>query len=210
MVDQLKSNKGGKHKKMPWEEKPMHLEDYLLRNNKKMIWFWILIYIFTFFVPECYGYFSKIPPLEELQLARGTFSYKPNNHGRLIILNNNKKVYYTCRDPGSGNHDCIWDAKNTKNRLDSLVGKTANIWWFEQKTYFFSSQRRLMRLVVDGYEEYSYEEAVRKIKRAKNDVPYSLITTLFLFIGILLFVERFVERRIKRQIDEESKHGDRS
>ncbi|MCL2876325.1 MAG: hypothetical protein FWF12_08575 [Betaproteobacteria bacterium] len=200
MSDQLKSNQNGKPKEMPWKEKPMTREEYL-RIDKKIIWMFALFFTFLFFIPGYYTVSTKIPPFEELQLATGVFSYKGKGGkgGYTIILNKDKKNYYTCRLPSIDDNDCIWEGNKTKHKLDSLVGKTANIWWFEQKTYLWATQRRLMRLVVDGHEEYSYAQAVREINIGKNNLFFPFVLPAIVLIGLLIFS--------KRQIKEGSKHG---
>lgn len=206
MSDQLNVSQSGKlkrtvsQKQLPWELTP-----------RELLWSrWLGFAVLTFFflIPLCHTVFGEIPPLEELQFATGIFSYKKqvvdNNPGEVIILNHDEDHYYSCRSTIAAPSRCFYGAVTSKRRLDSFVGKTADIWWYEQNLYLLYTQRRLVRLVVEGREEYSYENAVEESNGQKK---FQFYITIFVVV-FLGYIQFKFERAAKRltQTKEGSEH----
>ncbi|MCL2141240.1 MAG: hypothetical protein FWH42_06270 [Dehalococcoidia bacterium] len=152
-----------------------------------------VMYILLIFIPACYTIFNKIPPLEDLRVATGVFSYKKMGlrFGNVVILNEDVTNYYTCRVAIGTSHGCF--AFNAE--LLSMVGKPVQIWWYEQKLYFWYSQRRLVRLVVDGHEERSYEKSVSRDKEETSFRFYSSIVALAFIVALCVLLERIGKRQ---------------
>jgi len=176
--------------------------DWLKSERIKNRLIFSVMYILLIFIPACYTFFNKIPPLEDLQVTTGVFSYKNTGAklGKIIILNGDAANYYTCRRTLINKHECYhFDAK-----LHSMVGKTTQIWWYEQNLYFWYSQRSLVRLVVDGREEYNYKMAVSDNERAKNYDFYSSIVLLAICVALCVLLERIDKHQT--QTKEEPNH----
>jgi hypothetical protein len=166
--------------KMSWRLKHV-------RFVRKSDWFIIPLYIFIVAIPVCNTLLSEIPPLEQSQIAEGELSYEKvwRNGKRVVLENINEKSYYTCRDSLFGrSHDC-----SIKN-IDDFVGKSATIQWFEQPIYLFFTQRRIIKIIVDGKEIVSRESVVRRNDDAKKTLFYFAIVALVFAILVPVFLPK--------------------
>jgi len=167
---------------------------YLLRKN----WYIALLWIFYFLIPAYHVLMCEIPSQENLQLAQGTLFFESRARAGIIVVlsGTNGNEYYTCRSTTfASNHDCISPLKG----IETLTGKEAKIWWFEQNIFLGYSQRRLVRLIVDDHEEYSIQKAVMQNERTKNSFVFFSIVMLVFFVFIVVLFEREDIRKSKEK-----------
>jgi hypothetical protein len=160
---------------------------------------YIMIPIFFIF-PQINLILHSVPALDELQEATGIFTYEylGQRPGNIYYLDDDKDHFYTCRDTMGGTHDC---GAVRKEALDKVKGKVATIWWYSRYVYPFFFQRNVARIVADGQEIYSYEEAIRD----RNISLYIVLCLMNIMILFLWWSTLFTERNILSTIQTEEK-----
>lgn len=156
-------------------------------------WLLIPIYIFVIALPLYYEWKTEIPSVEQFNRADGNLVYKRIvKKGALIGLKSDEGAqYFTCR-PGlfTNTHDCLISTQ----MLDGLIERPATVWWFEQTIYPLSTQRRLVKLVVDGQEKVSIAMTEKRTDRASEDAPWFAVGLSVFFVLIAIYFERLARR----------------
>jgi hypothetical protein len=86
-------------------------------------------------------------------------------------------------------HKCL-----PKDQAELLVGRSAEVWWFEQKVYPFFTQRRLVSLVVDGEEIISVANT-SELQRTAASTNILGAVAVFLFVAWFIF---YYESKVRR------------
>lgn len=158
----------------------------------------MLIWVFVLFIPFLYEWTAEIPPFDRLQVASGDLTYKKVGKNRNEWLTGLKsatdETYFTCA-AGVGHPDCLFPV----SEYTKLAGKPTTIWWFEQPVYLFVTKKRVVRLVVDGEEQISYEKTLGVAKKNSKFVFWMAFITLVIFISIVVLFEN----RIREQKNEQ-------
>ncbi len=159
-----------------------------------------LSYVFISLVPSLYERFAEIPPFENLHETVGEFTYEvTGKHGedRLTGIKTSAGTLYFSCGPGSISHpDCV----SPSSEYDRLSGKTAQVWWYEQPTYLFTTQNRVVKLVVDGKEKRSYNDTVEITKSVANSAPWLNLIFLSVYILFIIALEQHLRKGLKPQI----------
>jgi hypothetical protein len=150
-------------------------------------------------IPAYSALLSEIPSLEQSKIAEGEFSYAQTGKSgnRIMLKIENEKVYFTCREFIHNHHDCF-----VRNIINDYVGKHTIVQWFEQPIYLFFTQRRIVRIIVEGKEILARETVVKWNEREKKWLPYYTI-------GLLIFaalIPVFLESQVCRKIEEHEKN----
>ena len=152
------------------------------------LWFNRLVFplwtLWAFILP----YFSiqniVIPSLEQLHVSYGEISNteparsskrKMGEEG-IILTEKSGRHRYGCWG-GYLSSNCY-----TKTRIKYLAGLPAEVWWFERPTFSGSRERHLVRLVVSGREEVTYESSLRNFARDKE---FPLSALVFILISVV-------------------------
>jgi hypothetical protein len=146
-----------------------------------------------YFIPFCNLWISEVPPLDQLQVSQGKFSYeKLKNGGILSLIEASGKHVYSCGDYAT-KKNCYLARK-----IDNQVEQQATVWWFERKGYLWISERHLMRLMIDGREEISYEKSFGDIASAKSFSYYVTISSLIFILFLTWLNDLYFVKRMER------------
>lgn len=167
-------------------------------RNYRLSYFALLAgFLFVIVIPGFYDWTSEIPNLEGLHETEGNFTYKVtgrHNEDRLMgIITNTGTMYFSCGQGYIAHPDCI----HPSSEYDRLVGKPAQVWWYEQSVYLFMTQKRVGRLVVDGEEKVSYEHTVEVTKRTARSTPWLAIIILCIYAFVIVALERNLRKGLK-------------
>jgi hypothetical protein len=166
------------------------------RSALAFLIFWMLFYVICIFIPLAYMWAADLPPpLEKLRVSQGELHYK--SRSRIVYLKEaSGRHTYTC-----------WPSEcYPKNSLKDLAGKQAEVWWFEYTPYPGVRRRNLMRLVVEGQEENTYEKRLKSFISSKELAPYQIATFLVVFLlsqwwCLSVFYDRMVCLRDEKPLD---------
>jgi len=138
-----------------------------------------------------YSYFTKIPDYNSLINQSGVLIWhkllKGDSKIGLKTIDGNQ--YFTCRADLGMKHKCL-----PKDQAELLVGRSAEVWWFEQKVYPFFTQRRLVSLVVDGEEIISVVNT-SELQRSAASTNILGAVAVFLFVAWFIF---YYESKVRR------------
>lgn len=155
-----------------------------------------LIYVFVILIPLLYERNTRIPEMGELLQTNGNLICKEiGNRGDYLTgvkIVDGQPQFFTCSGGSFGARpDCFGPRVD---KCQKLSGKQTTVWWFEQPVYLFSTQKRLVRLAVDGKEEISRERTMELAKKG------SLLSTwlIFVMLGLFLLIVVGFERMIRR------------
>lgn len=170
-----------------------------IRNIRIGYFALVLIYVFFVLIPLSYTWRATIPPPDQLQVTSGELAYKDvgKRGNRLTgIETASGTIFFTCAKGKFGAYpDCIFP----KTEYEKLAGQPATVWWFEQPIYLFSTQNRLVRLVVAREEKMSYVKAVHLTEEAAKSAPWFIGVLLVLFVSIVVGFERMIRRQQREQ-----------
>lgn len=79
--------------------------------------------------------------------------------------------------------------------MKGLDGKNAEIFWFPHNTYIFETQRRVVRLVVEGEEKYGIERALRDVGFAKKAAFWMVLVLIVFSIIVVRAYDQKMERK---------------
>lgn len=180
------------------------------RIGKRIVRFFLVTrwgIFFLFFVgfsiltlpPIIYSWGVFFPETKDIKHTKGKFIYKAAGKGDYVpgIDNSGREEYFGCKKQAGLHHYCINDRELYKKYkgdnleryyFETWKGKDAELSWFNQPVYFFSEQRRLIELTVDGVVVIPAENVRRVIEENReswvNDLAFYLI---FLLIFSLVF-----------------------
>lgn len=163
---------------------------YWLRKSN---WLLIPIYLFAVLIPLYYEATAEIPPTEKLHVTDGMLVIKwiPRRRELTGLQNEAGNIYFTCRiGVFSKKNNCI----STFDEAKKLVGKRATIWWFEQTIFPFSTQRRLVRLVVDGQEKISLARTLQATRSASGNARWEAVGLFVFFVAVAVYSGRTARR----------------
>lgn len=153
----------------------------------------IPIYLFIVALPSYYMWIFSIPETDDLRRIEGLAAI--NDTGKQGILfglevGGNTR-WFTCSVYEEFPHDC-----SDESTLKNSIGRRAVVWWFERKTSPVTSQNQAVRIVVNGSEVVSREDAL-------NRAAMSRIFAAWYSMGMLVFVVLVVVvfERLKRNLD---------
>ncbi|MBC2731585.1 hypothetical protein [Thiobacillus sp.] len=158
----------------------------------------MLIYIFVILIPSTYAWLAEVPPQNQLQVMTGKLVYQdgPRRGDKLTgIQAASGTVFFTCSTEKFVHPNCLFPVTEYK----SLSGKLATAWWFEQPIYLLSTQKRLVRLVVDRKEILSYGKTVDVTKKSAKSAPWFIGIWFALFVSIVIGFERLIRRQQHEQ-----------
>ena len=157
-------------------------------------WLVVPIYVFGVLIPMSYTVFSRIPDHDSLINQDGVLiSHKLlKGDSKIGLKTLDGNLYFTCRASFGLNHKCL-----SKERAELMVGRSAEVWWFEQKIYPFFTQRRLVRLVVDG-EEIIGAAKTLELQRSAANTSLLFAVVLFIFNAWVIFYYESKVRRISK------------
>lgn len=156
------------------------------------------LWVFMILIPFGYEWWAEIPPFEQLQVTSGELTYQDlgKRGDRMTgIKSASGTDFFTCATGQYDHTDCVFPMAE----YEKLAGKPATVWWYEQPVYLFSTQKRLVRLVVDGEEKMSYERVVHLTGNAAGAAPWYIFVMLFLFISIVVGFERMIRGQKNEQ-----------
>jgi hypothetical protein len=162
-----------------------------------------LLLIFLQIIPATYLLTTEIPPMSQLKVSQGELSYrKLGKFGadRLLSLTEGMvKHDYSCKKTFVRQHKCyLKSGRKNPGGIDNLVGQQATVWWFERKIYPWVSQRHLVRLVVNGREEVSYEETLEDVASQKRFEHYASAVLRIVFLLFIWFIDRRTAFKVER------------
>lgn len=158
----------------------------------------MLLYVFFVLIPSSYSALAEIPPLDRLQVTSGELTYQEvgKRGDRLTgIKVGSETIFFTCAPEKFVHPNCLV----SKTEYENLAGKSATVWWFDQPIYLFSTQKRLVRLVVAGEEKESYAKTVDVTRRIAKSAPWFIWGALVLFISIVVGFEFIIRRQQHEQ-----------
>ncbi|RLM17666.1 hypothetical protein BIY29_19015 [Brenneria alni] len=143
-------------------------------------------------IPSFYAWIAEIPKEEEIHYTQGELVLRENNKkGIQLGLNNNEKIeYFSCADQLTVGH---WGCGVNDELLREWSGKIAEIGWFYQPAYFFYSQRRLVRLKVEGEEKISLEKVSERIRIGRENAVGNIFIALFIIVLLLFLIRKIIK-----------------
>ena len=190
-----------------------------------------LIFIYTllyfFFTPLYFSYVTKFPEEDEIHYSEGFFTFKPLNRQKyqMGLITPTKTEFFSCKSIYFGPHVCevnrihfeqIDEELGNKGKFskpDSTPilykrwrGKPARIAWFNQRHNFFSTERRIVQVIIDGKEVLSNKRVIRTINSRKNKLH--IILSIVLLSPLIFFIALLSKRIILNQdlVDGERKY----
>ncbi|RLM17823.1 hypothetical protein BIY29_18885 [Brenneria alni] len=145
-------------------------------------------------IPSFYAWIAEIPKEEEIHYTQGELVLRKNNKKgiQLGLKKNNKIEYFSCADQLNVGHFC----GPSDDLLHDWSGKQAEVGWFYQSAYFFYSQRRLVRLKVEGEEKISLEDVSKDISYGrKSAVRYVVMYNIPIIFLVLYLIRRFIYKK---------------
>ena len=158
----------------------------------------IPLWMFMILIPFSCTWWAEIPPFEQLQMTSGELTYQDvgKRGDRLTgIKSESSTIFFTCAEGKFFHPDCLFPMAE----YEKLSGKPATVWWYEQPVYLFSTQKRLVRMVVAGEEKMSYEKTVRFTAIGAKWAVRVIFVVLVLFISIVIGFERMIRRQEHEQ-----------
>lgn len=156
---------------------------------------YIPLYIFGFFIPFLYIWMANIPPIEELHVTSGELTYKTmGNRGERLtgIKTASSTILFTCSQAVyyGGQPNCL----SPMSEYDRLSGQPATVWWYEQSGYLFSTQKRLVKLLVADKEIISYERTVALTQSSSKSAPWFMFGALVIISLFWIAQEQLIRR----------------
>jgi len=167
--------------------------------------------LYCFFTPLYFAYVTKFPEEDEIHYSEGLFTFKTLSRQKyqMGLITPAKNEFFSCESIYFGPHVCevnliyfkqIKDeklgnkAKFSKQDSTSILykrwqGKPARIAWFNQRYNIFSTDRRIVQVIIDGKEVISNKSVIRTINSEKNKlhiILYIVISSPLIFFIALL------------------------
>jgi hypothetical protein len=168
----------------------------------KSEWKWprictVFIYIFMILVPAYHSLTAHIPPDGELLKAEGQLFFEsvPRKGNYTGLKTPDGDMLFTCENMYFGSKDCIWDSKI----IQSIQGRQATVYWFQQPSYLWIQKNRLVELQVGRDVVFSRDKAQEFIDINKSTYAWALPITLLIFIGLDALLLKFYTKGEKQQ-----------
>ncbi|WP_241629038.1 hypothetical protein [Rosenbergiella epipactidis] len=178
-----------------------------------LIFIYTLLYIF--FTPLYFAYVAKFPEEDEIHYSEGLFTFKSlgKQKYQLGLITPTKTEFFSCISSYIGSHICevnrIYSEqideelgnKGKFSKQDSTPilykrwqGKPAKFAWFTQRYNIFSTDRRIVQVIIDGKEVLSHERVINTINSAKG--KFIVILCLVVSSPIMFFAALMLKRII--------------
>lgn len=149
----------------------------------------ILIHIF-------YTLAVQFPEQQDIHYTEGLFTYREvaRKHYQIGVITDSNTDFFSCRSSYFAPDFCEIDKKHYKQLDDELKrnnkrtniifepkiyqkwqGKQAKIGWFRQRYSLFSTDKRVVQVLIDGKEVVSKENVNKHIIRSKKSWIFDLI-----------------------------------
>jgi|GEM_PF-2045119 len=173
----------------------------------------IIYYLYCILIPIYYASAISFPTDQDIHYTEGLFTYRESGrkHYQVGVKTENNTEFFSCKSSYFGTDLCEIDRQyrtqleeelKKNNKPTNVIlepkiynkwqGKPAKIGWFRQKYSLFSTDRRVIQVIVDGKEVISKENVNKRIIRGNNnwifDIIMSspfLILTLYLTINLI-------------------------
>jgi len=170
--------------------------------------------VYFFYTPLYFNYITKFPKEDEIHYSEGLFTFKSlsKNKYQMGLITPAKTEFFSCLSSYTDSHLCEvnrihFDQINEElgnkgkfSRKDPTPvlykrwqGKPAKIAWFTQRYNIFSTDRRIVQVIIDGKEVLSHERVINTI----NDEKSKFIVILCLVVSSpLMFFSAIMLKRI--------------
>ncbi|WP_241607279.1 hypothetical protein [Rosenbergiella epipactidis] len=173
-----------------------------------------LIFIYTFiyflYTPLYFAYVAKFPEKDEIHYSEGLFTFRPLDRQRFQfgLITPAKTEFFSCKSIHFSSHICEVNRihfeqineelgnKGKFSRKDPTPvlykrwqGKPARIAWFNQRYNLFSTERRIVQIIIDGKEVLSNERVIDSINYQKDKwyfITFIVVSSPLIFLIALL------------------------
>lgn len=173
----------------------------------------IVYYLYCVPVPIFYVLETHFPEKQDIHYTEGLFIYREvgRKNYQVGLRTNNGNEFFSCKPYYPAPDLCEVDRQHYKKLEDELKrndkntniviepklyqqwkNKPARIGWFTQRYNLFSSDRRVVQLIIDGNEIVSNENVNKRIKRNHNDWYFSVIVSSPMLIIILYLIRNLI------------------
>ncbi|MEA1063902.1 hypothetical protein [Erwinia sp. HR93] len=144
----------------------------------------ILVYMTT--IPALYLSTYTFPQEDKIHAQSGLFIYKKMSKGYAPgIFANGKKYLFSCASRSITRHIC---GKMSAKDFRRLRGKPATIYWFQQETNLFSSQKRVVEIVINNEVTVTRPSVNRSITIERKSRNFNLWASIIMIIIINLLL----------------------
>ncbi|WP_241611068.1 hypothetical protein [Rosenbergiella epipactidis] len=178
-----------------------------------LIFIYTLLYIF--FTPLYFAYVAKFPKEDEIHYSEGLFTFKSlgKQKYQLGLISRTNTEFFSCKSIYFGSHLCEVNRIHKKQIDEELgnkgkfskqdttpilykrwQGKPAKIAWFTQRYNIFSTDRRIVQVIIDGKEVLSNERVINTINSAKGN--FIVILCLVVSSPLMFFAALMLKRII--------------
>ena len=173
-----------------------------------------LIFIYTFiyflYTPLYFAYVAKFPEKDEIHYSEGLFTFRPLDRQRyqLGLITPAKTEFFSCKSIYFGSHLCEVNrihleqmdeelgnkGKFSKQDTRTILfkrwqGKPARFAWFTQRYNIFSTERRIVQIIIDGKEVLSNKRVIDSINYQKDKwyfIIYIVVSSPLTLLIVLL------------------------
>lgn len=178
-------------------------------------------YLYCMLMPIFYTLENHFPAEQDIHYTEGLFTYRKSgkNNYQIGVITKSNTDFFSCKssypDPDLCEVDRQYhrqledELRKNNQRTDIILepkiyqkwqGKPARIGWFIQKYSLFSTDRRVVQVIVDGNEVVSNENVSQHIIRSKNSWILDLImSSPLLIITIYLTIDLILNKDIKNE-----------
>lgn len=157
----------------------------------------LLLYLHMIFIPLVYEWRPAVPPMAQLQVARGELTFQDVGKGDRLtgIKSATGTTFFSCATGKIGHPNCLFDLGD----YEKLAGKQATLWWYEQPIYLFTTQKRVVRLIVNEEEKISYEKTALWTEKSASRAPWYIFIVLVIVVSIVVGFELKIRRERHEQ-----------
>ncbi|WP_241607278.1 hypothetical protein [Rosenbergiella epipactidis] len=171
--------------------------------------------LYFFYTPLYFTHITKFPEEDEIHYSEGLFTFKSlgKQKYQLGLITPTKTEFFSCISSYIGSHICevnriyseqIDEELRNKGKFSNQdttpilykkwQGKPAKIAWFTQRYNIFSTDRRIVQVIIDGKEVLSHERVINTINSAKG--KFIVILCLVVSSPIMFFAALMLKRII--------------
>ncbi|MEA1063901.1 hypothetical protein [Erwinia sp. HR93] len=138
-------------------------------------------------IPSLYSSKYTFPQEGKIHAQSGLFIYKNMGKNGYApgIFADGKKYRFSCASGSFMQHTC---GKMSAKDFRRLRGKPATIYWFQQKTNLFSSQKRVVEIVVNNEVTVTRPSVNRDITIERKSRNFNLWTSSIITITVNLLL----------------------
>jgi len=171
--------------------------------------------VYFLYTPLYFTHATKFPEKDEIHYSEGLFTFRPLDRHRyqMGLITPAKTEFFSCVSSYTGSNTCEVNRIYSKQIDEELgnkgkfskqdttpilykrwQGKSARITWFTQRYNIFSTDRRIVQVIIDGKEVLSNKRVIDSINFAKGKLM--LITCLVLSSPLMFFSAIMLKRII--------------